>query len=96
MRSTERISSLRSWNKFKTKSALCDSLQGKNSIAGTKNFSKTFPHRKKLFVIATYFRDLLLPFNSHEWPRLNFSLQYQYNINQMSDENKEKCQFGDN
>ena len=29
-----------------------------------------------------------------EWPRQNFSLQYQYNINQISDENKEKYQFG--
>ena len=29
-------------------------------------------------------------FNSHEWPRQNFSLQYQYNIKQTSDENKEK------
>ena len=38
----------------------------------------------------------LKPFNSHEWPRQNFSLQYQYNINQISDENKEKYQFGDN
>ena len=28
--------------------------------------------------------------NSHEWPRQNFLLQYQYNINQISDENKEK------
>ena len=35
-------------------------------------------------------------FNSHEWPRQNFSLQYQYNVNQTSDENKEKYQFGDN
>ena len=35
-------------------------------------------------------------FNSHEWPRHNFSLQYQYNINQISDENTEKYQFGDN
>ena len=26
----------------------------------------------------------------------NFSLQYQHNINQKSDENKEKYQFGDN
>ena len=26
----------------------------------------------------------------------NFSLQYQYNIKQISDENKEKYQFGDN
>ena len=30
------------------------------------------------------------PFNSHKWPRQNFSLQYQYNIDQTSDENKEK------
>ena len=36
------------------------------------------------------------PFNSHEWPRQNFSLQYQYNVNQISDENKEKYQLGDN
>ena len=35
------------------------------------------------------------PFNSHEWPRQNFSLQYQYNIKQASDENKEKYQSGD-
>ena len=33
---------------------------------------------------------------THEWPRQNFSLQYQYNINQISDEVKEKYQFGDN
>ena len=26
----------------------------------------------------------------------NFSIQYQYNVNQISDENKEKYQFGDN
>ena len=30
------------------------------------------------------------PFNSHEWPRQNFSSQYQYNTNQKSDENEEK------
>ena len=35
------------------------------------------------------------PLNSHEWPRQNFSLQYQYNIKQTSDENKEKYQLGD-
>ena len=29
-------------------------------------------------------------------PRQNFSLQYQYNFNQIRDENKEKYQFGDN
>ena len=34
--------------------------------------------------------------NSHEWLRQNFSLKYLYNINQMSDENKEKYQCGDN
>ena len=28
------------------------------------------------------------PFNSHELPRQNFSLQYQNNIKQTSDENK--------
>ena len=35
------------------------------------------------------------PFNSHEWPRQNFSLQYLYKINQISDKNKEKYQFKD-
>ena len=28
--------------------------------------------------------------NSHEWPRQNFSLQYQYKVNQISDKNNEK------
>ena len=32
----------------------------------------------------------LLTLNSHEWPKQNFSLQYQYNIKQTNDENKEK------
>ena len=40
--------------------------------------------------------NFILPFNSHEWPKQNFSLQYQYNINQISDENKGKYQFRDN
>ena len=31
---------------------------------------------------------------SHEWPRQNFSLQYQYIIKHTSDENKEKYQWG--
>ena len=39
---------------------------------------------------------LIQPFNSLEWPRQNFSLQYLYNINQISDENKENYQFGNN
>ena len=30
----------------------------------------------------------ILTLNSHEWPRKNFSLQYQNNINQTRDENK--------
>ena len=32
----------------------------------------------------------LLTLNSHEWPKQNFSLQYQYIIKQTNDENKEK------
>ena len=35
------------------------------------------------------------PFGSNEWPRQNFSLQYQYNIMQTSNENIEKYQLGD-
>ena len=34
-------------------------------------------------------------FNSHEWPRQNFSLQYQYNNKQTGDENREKYKFED-
>ena len=37
-----------------------------------------------------------LTFNSYEWLRQNFSLKYLYTINQISDKNKEKDQFGDN
>ena len=29
-------------------------------------------------------------FKSHEWPRHNLSLQYQHNINQVRDDDKEK------
>ena len=46
--------------------------------------------------IAKVFILHLLTFNSHEWPGQNFSLQYQYNINQISDESKEKDQLRDN
>ena len=35
------------------------------------------------------------PLTSHKLPRQNFSLLYQYNIKQTSDENKEKYQLGD-
>ena len=33
--------------------------------------------------------------NTRKWPEHNFSLQYQYNIQQTSDENKDKYQLGD-
>ena len=38
---------------------------------------------------------LPLPFHSHKWPRQNFSLQYQYNIKQAGDENREEYQLCD-
>ena len=38
---------------------------------------------------------MLLTLNSPEWPQHNFSLQYQYNIQQTSDEKKEKYKLGD-
>ena len=47
-------------------------------------------------VISLSSGEYLQPFNSHEWLRQNFSLQYQYNINQTSDENKGKILFGCN
>ena len=34
-------------------------------------------------------------FDSHKWPRENFSLQYQYNIKQKKDEDEEKYKLGD-
>ena len=37
----------------------------------------------------------ILPFNCKEWPRQNFSLQYQHRIKQTSEEKKEKSQLGD-
>ena len=39
--------------------------------------------------------ELINPNNLCGWLRENFSLQYQYNIMQTSDENKEKYQLGD-
>ena len=46
---------------------------------------------RKYYVVCTVFWS----FHSHEWSRQNFSLQYQYNTRQTSDENKEKYQLGD-
>ena len=36
----------------------------------------------------------LMGVNSHEWPRQNLSLQYQYNIKQKMNKNTEKYQLG--
>ena len=36
-----------------------------------------------------------LLFNSYEWPRHNFSSQYQYNFNHANDENEQKYQLGE-
>ena len=55
-----------------------------------------------LFItIESHFHPRILPtpnphltLNSHEWPRQNFSLQYQYTIEQTIDEKKEKYQLG--
>ena len=59
--------------------------------------SYEWPTKTCLFFLKRIsFQILSWPFNSHEWPRQNFSLQYRYNINQISDENREKYQFGDN
>ena len=40
-------------------------------------------------------KHLLQPFNSHKWPRQNFSLQYQDNTKLTRYKNKEKYQLGD-
>ena len=37
----------------------------------------------------------LLLLNTHKWPGHNFYLQYQYDIQPTSDENKDKYQVGD-
>ena len=60
-----------------------------SDILNFNNNRSNYHHRN-------YRRCHYLPFNAHEWPRQNFSLQYPYNINQTSDENKEKFQFGNN
>ena len=54
----------------------------------------TSPHGWAWKPLYSIIYTLIKPFNSHEWPRKNFSLQYQYNIKQTSDENKEKYQLG--
>ena len=44
----------------------------------------------KIFTVSLLGQLCSEPLNSHESPRLNFSLHYQYKIMQTSDENKEK------
>ena len=46
-------------------------------------------------VLKTNTHHTILPFHSHKWPRQNFSLQYQYNIKQAGDENREEYQSWD-
>ena len=70
------------------------SLYWKTYLSCLRNFLLPTPGSKKLR--GWEHIGCTKPFNSHEWQRENFSLQYQCNINQMSDENKEKYQFGDN
>ena len=49
-----------------------------------------------IFEVRFYFENCkeLKPFNPLKWPRQNFSLQNQYDIEQTSDENKEKYLSG--
>ena len=73
--------------------------------AGHKDVVEKLEQVMTLFALQTInmlmdwpvvYSDLTLwPFHSHEWPRQNFSLQYQYNIKQTSDESIEKYQLGD-
>ena len=49
----------------------------------------------RLISVSCFLFVLPKPFNSHEWPSQNFSLQYQYNIKQTSDKKKEKYKLGD-
>ena len=46
-------------------------------------------------VILNLYKKLHEPLNCHKWPIQNFSLQYQYNIKQTSDENREEYQLQD-
>ena len=41
-------------------------------------------------VIWLFIKEIVLTLNSHEWLKQNFSLPYQHNIKQTSDENKVK------
>ena len=51
---------------------------------------RTYKNDDKRVWTVTLAYKLFNAYTFHEWPRQNFSLQYQYNIKQTSDENKEK------
>ena len=55
--------------------------------AGVKSMFKVF--------ISMVLALKMLTLYSHEWPRHNFSLQYECNVKQKSDESKEKYPLGD-
>ena len=62
-----------------------------NSLWGLRNFLSHVPWYSWQDKKTSFFPS---HFNSLEWSRQNFSLQYQYNIKQTSDENKENISKG--
>ena len=54
-----------------------------------------FFHRPECWLRFRLYYSVVFTVNpcSHEWPRYNFFIQYQYNIEQTSDKNKEKYQL---
>ena len=56
-------------------------------------FVRADKHRRDKNKPLTNVNSVVWPFTSHEWPRENFSLKYQYNIKHRSDENKVKYQL---
>ena len=63
-----------------------------NSRCSDYNMNSPRQYQRKYIVKSLENMDIDV---NHEWPRQNFSLQYQYNIKQTSDEIKEKYQLGD-
>ena len=54
-------------------------------LRANRDFNFLKPHGRELLRFVLHL--LIKPLNSYEWPRENFSLQYQYNTKQSSDEN---------
>ena len=59
-------------------------------IVWSAKSKSVFESKSTPSALTQRWREDLQPFNSHRWPRHNFSLQYQYNIKQTSYEDKEK------